>query len=452
MGAHPVRLWGAPGTGTGKWQRILRELGVDARRGTKGDGAVYRHGAPCDPDRAERHLILMRDPWGWLVSSRRDPHAPMDLRGWRELQFKQVDFACAMGGRAMVLDHYQAALEPGQWARRLSEFCGVAVPPAALADPAYLRREHWALIDPAEAAEIAGLVTRLPGTLADTPPELMAAARSATWRGLSFAVTLAGAGDLFCGLWIAQGAREAGRVPVLYARDHGGLGALFGIEVLPLDRKPPAAPFLNRNKKAEDEALGRGITRLGYQWERLGIAGAPAQPRLAAALPDVPDAAGKVLLFPASAFSHREWPGLHWRRLAHRLQGAGIPFAFCLPPSRRAEFGELPQIALHGWAQIMGAMQAARLVIANDSGPAHAAGAIGAPCLAITAMMPPLALWGHYPTVEGIHPPAYGTQASCAGCCALASRGYSKATCGQSCSEMAAISPELVLDRARKWR
>ena len=94
------------------------------------------------------------------------------------------------------------------------------------------------------------------------------------------------------------------------------------------------------------------------------------------------------------------------------------------------------------WNYIAAAMQSARLVIGNDSGPAHLSGTIGTPAIAIMG-----------PTTERIY--SYLPEVicyrkkslECAGCHCLLPLGY-RASCEVGCIELYRTLPDEVAGAA----
>jgi len=100
-----------------------------------------------------------------------------------------------------------------------------------------------------------------------------------------------------------------------------------------------------------------------------------------------------VLLAPGAAFSWtKRWPPELWGRLAALLSEAGSPVALVIGPGEE-EIAARAAAAAGRPVPVLGAdldpvelaalLARARAVVANDSGPMHLAGAVGAPVVAI---------------------------------------------------------------------
>jgi ADP-heptose:LPS heptosyltransferase len=146
-----------------------------------------------------------------------------------------------------------------------------------------------------------------------------------------------------------------------------------------------------------------------------------------------------VILFPQTAWVTREWPATYWVDLAWRLKAAGVPVLVLLA-KKDARFTNTPT---YWWGFSMGQVAAlveqAALVISNDSFPAHLAGAIGTPTLAIMGPTRP-AVFAHSPAVECIA----SDRIECTGCHFAAPF---RAACDQGCQSLFRLFPEVVLRR-----
>ncbi|MCA1581967.1 MAG: lipopolysaccharide heptosyltransferase II [Acidobacteria bacterium] len=100
-----------------------------------------------------------------------------------------------------------------------------------------------------------------------------------------------------------------------------------------------------------------------------------------------------VMLAPGAAFAWtKRWPTAHWGRLAALLRESGVASAFVIGPGEEAIAAEavlaaafaVPVLGAHLDPPALAALLAlARVVVANDSGPMHLAGAVGTPVVAL---------------------------------------------------------------------
>lgn len=149
-----------------------------------------------------------------------------------------------------------------------------------------------------------------------------------------------------------------------------------------------------------------------------------------------PDVSPDVLLFPESEHTNREWPPVYWHQLAEELRGCGL--SVVVAGKRNSN---LPATSFTMLAPVV---RRSRLVVANDSGPAHMAGTLGVPTIAILG-----------PTTDGVfaHMPEVRCVAAerrivqCVGC--WFNWGYDKDHCLQGCTALSNVLPELVLGLAR---
>lgn len=268
-----------------------------------------------------------------------------------------------------------------------------------------------------------------------------------------------GRGDAWAAMWAVQGARAAG-LEVGYWSHHGSVCAPWMDAGDPAEAPDSAVIVLGRYNEWQ-QTLDRSrlelmCGRLNAELERRRWTGpeiVPVQPVLREPLeplPSVPqwglqsgDWSRVALLFPHSDWGQREWPLVHWQRLARDLEACGlIPVTLggakdaetVRKVSRRFGYG-MP------WPHVMPMVQAAAVTVCNDSGPVHLAAALGRPAVAVHAMMRPEALTAGYATVRSVCPVS-----RCTGCHTLERRGYVPQICGSACSALATVSEERVAE------
>ena len=187
--------------------------------------------------------------------------------------------------------------------------------------------------------------------------------------------------------------------------------------------------------------------RLDYVREFLGITTEPTRPTLRLAHEHRQWAADRVrelgdrlvLLFPQTAWVTREWPPSYWVDLSWKLKAAGVPVLVLLS-NKDERFTNTPT---YWWGtsveRLAGLIERAALVVGNDSFPAHLAGTIGVPTLALMGPTRPT-VFAHAPTVECMSSSAI----ECTGCHFAA---QFRAACDQGCQSLFRLFPETVLER-----
>jgi hypothetical protein len=251
-----------------------------------------------------------------------------------------------------------------------------------------------------------------------------------------------GLGDVVCFAWLGEGIRAAGGEAEFFANG-------WHAEVLKLFRQ-----------KITTESEGAVYTDDGYEkavaansplnyieWiaEKLGITVKPVRPKW------VPDpmsrelgrkAAGDVLIFPHGVWPPRCWPKNYFAELGWYLQREGYKVRFVMKERDYAFFMPFHCIIGKSWAFIASAIQASKLVIGNDSGPAHFAGTIGTRTISIHGPTQGARIYGHIPEVT----PFEKRSLLCAGCHCLPPWRHS---CEIGCHQLYRTFPEEVFEFAR---
>ena len=252
-----------------------------------------------------------------------------------------------------------------------------------------------------------------------------------------------GLGDIVMLAWLAAGA-EGGPAPLVFHRTRDlELMHLLGLTV---DAEPGGVCL--DEVFAVEVRDGCRRPRLDYIRDFLGVSTPLARPRLRPAPEDEEWAdraaaeAGSplVLLFPQAAWKPREWPPNYWVDLAWKLRAAGAAVQVLLQANDE-RFHNTP---VFRWGTPLGRvaalMRRAALVVGNDSFPAHLAGTVGVPALAL--MGPTRAtVFAHTPDVECLASAAI----ECTGC---HFRAPFRAACDQGCMSLYRLFPDDVLRRA----
>jgi hypothetical protein len=265
-----------------------------------------------------------------------------------------------------------------------------------------------------------------------------------------------GIGDAVTYCWIAHSARAAGINVRLNIRRHQEIAWIFGQEanltVAPGDRWFSDRGDGSDHWKHEIGEAGHGAVKTRFEaWcEGLGLgAFPPVRPpyvehtHLAAwadrLWSDRDMQAGsldRILIFPECAWTARTWPRAYWIDLAWMLHNQGHNTIVALPQKT----DEFPfAIWGHSLPHIASLCARADLVIANDSGPAHIAGTLDRPTLAVCGPTRPEIVFDHLPSVRGITAPRY--MVGCVGC---HFRGPFRRACGSGCQALYRLTPERV--------
>ncbi|MDR3721806.1 MAG: glycosyltransferase family 9 protein [Candidatus Acidoferrales bacterium] len=150
-------------------------------------------------------------------------------------------------------------------------------------------------------------------------------------------------------------------------------------------------------------------------------------------------ASAQVLVFPQGHWTPRVWPRNYYVELCHRLKRHGCNVAVVLTEPDAA-FSQFRTIAGQSLLFVAAMMQRAELVIGNDSGPAHLAGTLGRPVLAIHGPTTER-IFAHLPEVTCLRKRAL----DCAGCHCLEPF---RASCELGCHELYRTFPETVAEQA----
>ena len=255
-----------------------------------------------------------------------------------------------------------------------------------------------------------------------------------------------GLGDVVCFAWLGQGIIEAGESVEFWAQGwHRDVLKLFG---MPIAANPDGAVYTD----AGYETAVKINSPLNYiQWiaHHLGIKQEPKRPKINPTPMDREmgrRAAGDVLIFPHGVWGPRVWPKNYFVEIAYLLQKEGYKVRIVTKERDYAFFMPFPCIVNKTWDFIASAIQQSRLVIGNDSGPAHFAGTIGTRTIAIHGPTQGARIYGHIPEVM----PFEKKSLSCAGCHCLgpADGGEWRASCEVGCHQLYRTFPEEVFEAA----
>ena len=145
----------------------------------------------------------------------------------------------------------------------------------------------------------------------------------------------------------------------------------------------------------------------------------------------------RVLLCPNTHFKPREWPPAYWMDLNWKLRDANVDVVWLMEHqndlNQYSQRG--PSMAYYGLSMrdCAALMSSAAVVVANDSMPAHLAGTVGRPTLAMMGPTHRNVFW-HMPDVMPMH----SEIVDCAGC--HFGQPF-RASCDMMCGALATLLP-----------
>jgi len=258
-----------------------------------------------------------------------------------------------------------------------------------------------------------------------------------------------GLGDVVCFAWLGEGIRQTGADVSFFASGwHAEVLKLFGMPITDDDK---GAVFTNEGYETAVK-LNSPMNYLQWIAHHLGIKETPVRPRIT---PDAMGrelgrkAAGDVLIFPHGVWTPRVWPKNYFTELGLMLVREGYKVRFVMKDRDYAFFMPFHCIVGKSWSFIASAIQASKLVIGNDSGPAHLSGTIGTRTIAIHGPTQGARIYGHIPEVQSFE----AKTLPCAGChCLPTFKGAPawRASCEQGCHQLYRTFPEDVFEAAVK--
>lgn len=152
-----------------------------------------------------------------------------------------------------------------------------------------------------------------------------------------------------------------------------------------------------------------------------------------------------VLLFPQCCFATRTWLPGYWVDLAWKFHKAGFSTAV-LMANKQNNLCNVPKYYFgFAWDHVAALIQNARIVIANDSGPAHLAGTLNAKTYAITGATSPRVFDYVSDSVTTIST----DKLPCVGCHFASAKGY-RAACDSTCQALALTTPDDVFKKIKE--
>jgi hypothetical protein len=269
-----------------------------------------------------------------------------------------------------------------------------------------------------------------------------------------------GIGDVVVACWIVHSAAAIGASVRVNPRNHAELARLLGVsgESLTSEEASDWSQTLGIGHQFEYEQVNvQPLSRFDAWSRSLGLPGlVPVRPPYLEAEEDARWAddqwakvgrggAPRVLIFPDAAWSMRAWPKAYFVDLAEGLVRAGFAVAAMAAAPSAVDY-----MPCHWWGGFrLGAVAAmaarAQIAVANDSGPAHLASAIGTRTLALSGPTDPSIVFAHEPNVHGIAIDA--RTLPCVTCHFSANRGYRHACEVGGCQALMRLDPGVVIER-----
>ncbi len=201
-----------------------------------------------------------------------------------------------------------------------------------------------------------------------------------------------------------------------------------------------------------DNSLNHGVSR--KQWyaemalQQWGLQAnvTPCRPDVIPRYRNPIDHTEFVVIAPFSDFSARNWPIVHWIRLAVNLCNRGLKVIAIGRHRDQLEeaFGSTRVEYYYGMPPtfVMALLANASLVIGNDSGIPHLSGLLGTRTISILSQLSPYQVFSHT-DIQCITPTM-----SCSPCFWNPNSGFLPSCDSLSCSALHTVSPEVVLHRA----
>ena len=343
--------------------------------------------------------------------------------------------------------------EGGAWRLKLSNDKGVV---------ANLRRredgEWWGTWVKAKGAKLVlrrvdrvyGEVQKKCGAAVSAALGKKAAAGTVAPRSIHMANHAFGIGDAITGLYAAVGAAELGYHVVYHTRYPRWLERASHPHLTITDAEPPKGTPDMDTDHAEQLRYARDKVR----WYAGRVAGNlpvwnGARPKIdrTVHIPRV-DFARYVVISPFAAWESRDWPEMHWRRLAHLLRESGREMVVIGTSREEDRIARTFDKSYAYWAikrddtwveWVTDLMLGAEAVLGLDSGMIHMAGLLGVPAVSIHAHLPPEFLFSCAPSVRSA-----GAKTACTFCRWQEDRGFNEG-CSVACSALATVGPERVM-------
>lgn len=256
-----------------------------------------------------------------------------------------------------------------------------------------------------------------------------------------------GMGDMVSLAWVAEGTRDTSDPISFYAT--GGNFTILKLLGQEVTDQPTGTGIVLTTAYLTELREGGARLRLDYVRELLGIHTPHRRPK--ASIPSDAIAWAEttkrqysgdlVLLFPQTLWESRAWPPAYWVELAWRLHERNVAPVMMLANEDK-RFTNTPYFAWgYDLPKVAALMSMAKLVVGNDSGPAHLSATLGVPTIVTSGPTRGSCVFGHLPEIISLttdEPP------QCAGC---HFKPPFRAACDQGCQALYALKPHVVLGR-----
>jgi len=270
-----------------------------------------------------------------------------------------------------------------------------------------------------------------------------------------------GIGDVVVACWLIHGARQAGKMLRINPRGRKDVCRLFSLEPEEItDRESvnwAKTDGLGHRREYAAVENGQPLSRFRSWAEALGMEDlAPVRPPYREMPEDGDWAAAewerfgtpkqmRIAIFPETAWLIRQWPKAYFMDLATALKARDT--AVVMVGRHKKAVADMGSRWYAGFSigQTAALIKRADLVIGNDSGPAHIAGAIGTQTRVLGGPTDIDLVFAHDPNIRclGIAPDTL----TCHPCHYSPQRGYREACKVGGCRALMLLTPETVLDQ-----
>lgn len=254
---------------------------------------------------------------------------------------------------------------------------------------------------------------------------------------------IGGLGDTVTLCWLGEGSK--GSIDeIVFATGDANKTSLLNLfnQTVITEKEGVVIPSGAYNEELKDCG---NLLRLEYIQKYLGITTSYKRPKhvipqenMDWAIQNSEGSDNTILLFPQTFYKTREWPATYWIDLAYELNKEYR--VMVLLNNKDERYLSMPR---YYWGQnllhVAALMSISKLVIGNDSMPAHLAGTLGVKTLAIMGPTKPKTIFGHCENVFCVQ-----SELDCVGC--HWRRPPYRPACEQGCSALFALSPQKVID------
>lgn len=262
-----------------------------------------------------------------------------------------------------------------------------------------------------------------------------------------FYLEAGGIGDAVCGMYTACGIANSGVKVEFYTKRKAWLSGVShpGVTVIDgqagFDASNDYDGHLAAMYQRKVASVASWYCQNLAKFYAIGVC-EPARPKTIPAFRK----ADHIVLAPFADGRPRTWPLQQWRRLVrllHRHRLVVIGAQNHEPLLKEQFYGDNVELRIgRDPEEVVELIGSARLIIANDSGPAHLAGLLNVKCIALMAQLDPELIFREGPSVVAIQP-----STRCVRCHWQADGGWDR-WCELGCSALYTINPEEVCERA----